>query len=61
MLGIVTRIFICLYWVVLIGFNIRNYINMPNEARQRNKWIIALIVVNAIVVLFTAISIFTEV
>ena len=58
MLGIITRIFICLYWVVLIGFNIRNYINMPKETRKRNLWIKMLIIVNAIVVLCTAISIF---
>lgn len=58
MLGIITRIFICLYWVVLIGFNIRNYVNMPKEARKRNLWIKMLIIVNAIVVLCTAISIF---
>ena len=58
MLGIITRIFICLYWVVLIGFNIRNYINMPKEVRKRNLWIKMLIIVNAIVVLCTAISIF---
>ena len=58
MLSILTRIFICLYWVVLICFNIRNYYNMTEEAKQRNKFIVALIVVNAIVILFTLLQIF---
>lgn len=58
MWGIFTRIFICLYWVVLIGFNIRNYKNMPQEARERNRWIVYLIIVNAIVILFTFVGIF---
>ena len=48
--SIVTKCFICLYWVVLIGFNIRNFINMPKEAKSRNRWIYALIVVNALVI-----------
>lgn len=56
MLGIVTRIFICLYWVVLIGFNIRNFLSM--EASKRNAWIYALIGVNAAVIALTFLSIF---
>lgn len=48
--SIITKCFICLYWVVLIGFNIRNFINMPKEAKARNRWIYALIIVNALVI-----------
>ena len=55
-LNIITRIFICLYWVVLIGFNIRNFLSM--EASKRNAWIYALIGVNAAVIVLTFLSIF---
>lgn len=58
MLSIITKIFICLYWVVLIGHNIYNYGKMSLEAKNRNKWIKALIIVNAIVIILTFISIF---
>ncbi len=57
MLGIITRFFICLYWIVLICFNIRNYCNMTKEAKERNKFIYLLIIVNAIVILLTFIQI----
>ena len=58
MISILTKVFICLYWVVLLGFNIRNFNN--TEANKRNKIIYALILVNAIVVVFTAIGIFIK-
>jgi hypothetical protein len=56
MLGVISRIFICLYWVVLLGFNASNFVH--NEALRRNKWICALIVVNFIVAVITFILIF---
>ena len=56
MLDILCRIFICLYWVVLICFNIRNFI--ATEAKKRNVFIYLLIIVNAIVVAFTFFNIF---
>lgn len=56
MINIITKIFICLYWIVLICFNIRNFV--ATEASKRNKFIYLLIVVNAIVIIFTFISIF---
>ena len=56
MINILTKIFICLYWIVLICFNIRNFI--ATEASKRNKFIYLLIFVNAIVIIFTFISIF---
>lgn len=56
--SILTKIFICLYWVVLIGLNLYNYGKMSPEAKIKNNWIKALIIVNAIVIIFTFISIF---
>ena len=56
MLDILGRIFICLYWVVLICFNIRNF--LATEAKKRNIFIYLLIVVNFIVIIFTGINIF---
>ena len=56
MVSLLGRIFICLYWVALICFNIRNFAAM--EAQRRNVWIYLLIAVNAIVIVFTAIAIF---
>ena len=58
MLSIITKIFICLYWVVLIGHNIYNFCKMPEEAKKRNYWIKALIIVNFIVILLTLYGIF---
>ena len=58
MLSIWTKIFICLYWVVLVGHNIYNYGKMSPDAKKRNYWIKALIIVNAIVIVLTAITIF---
>jgi len=58
MFNIITKCFICLYWVVLIGHNIYNYGKMSPEAKKRNYWIKALIVVNAIVIGFTFTCIF---
>lgn len=57
MFEIITKIFICLYWLVLIGHNIYNFKNMPKEARKRNIWIKVLIFVNFIVIILTFISI----
>lgn len=56
MIDILGRVFICLYWVVLICFNIRNC--MTTEATKRNKFIYLLIIVNAIVIAFTFLNIF---
>lgn len=56
--SIITKVFICLYWVVLIGHNIYNFGKMSPEAQKRNYWIKALIIVNAIVIIFTFICIF---
>ena len=56
MINILTKIFICLYWIVLISFKIRNFV--ATEASKRNKFIYLLIIVNAIVIIFTFISIF---
>lgn len=56
--NIITKVFICLYWVVLIGHNIYNFGKMSPDARKRNYWIKALILVNAIVIGFTFICIF---
>ena len=56
MLNLINRIFIHLYWVVLLGFNTSNF--MHNEALRRNRWIRALIIVNLIVAIGTFIAIF---
>ena len=56
MLDIIGKVFICLYWVVLICFNIRNF--MATEAQKRNIFIYLLIIVNFIVIIFTGINIF---
>lgn len=56
MLDILGRIFICLYWVVLICFNIRNF--MATEAKKRNIFIYLLIAVNFIVIVCTFLNIF---
>ena len=56
MIGILSRILICLYWVVLICFNVRNFIN--TEASKRNIFIYILIAVNFLVIVFTFIGIF---
>ena len=56
MINILTKIFICLYWIVLICFNIRNFV--ATEASKRNQFIYLLIIVNAIVIIFTFVSIF---
>ena len=56
-MDIIGRIFICLYWVVLICFNIRNF--MATEAKKRNIFIYLLIAVNAIVILCTFLNIFS--
>lgn len=56
MIDILGRIFICLYWVVLICFNVRNFI--ATEAQKRNIFIYLLIIVNAIVIVFTFLNIF---
>lgn len=56
MFDILCRIAICLYWVVLICFNIRNFIAM--EAQKRNIFIYLLIIVNFIVIILTGINIF---
>lgn len=58
MISIITKIFIMLYWIVLILHNIYNFKKMPEEARKRNFWIKLLIIVNFIVIVLTAISIF---
>ena len=55
--SIIVKVAICLYWIVLIGHNIYNYRKMPEEARKRNYWIKALIAVNALVIVLTAVSI----
>ena len=57
-INILTKCFICLYWIVLIGHNIYNFGKMSPEAKKRNWWIKALILVNAIVIVFTFICIF---
>ncbi len=56
MIDILGRIFICLYWIVLICFNIRNCV--ATEAKKRNIFIYLLIVVNFIVIVFTFLNIF---
>ena len=56
MIDIIGRIFICLYWIVLICFNIRNFI--ATETAKRNIFIYFLIIVNAIVIIFTFLNIF---
>ena len=56
MLDILGRIFICLYWVVLICFNIRNF--KATEAKKRNIFIYLLIAVNFIVIVCTFLNIF---
>ena len=58
MINLLAKIFICLYWIVLIGHNCYNFGKMSPEARRRNWWIKALIIVNAIVIIFTLASIF---
>ena len=35
--SIITKIFICWYWIVLIGFNLRNFKHMQSEAKRRNR------------------------
>ena len=57
MIDIIGRIFICLYWIVLICFNIRNFI--ATEAAKRNIFIYFLIIVNAIVIIFAFLNIFS--
>lgn len=57
-LSIITKVFICLYWIVLIGHNLYNFGKMSPDARKRNYWIKALILVNAIVIGFTFTCIF---
>ena len=56
MIDIISRILICLYWIVLICFNIRNFKQM--EAAKRNVFIYLLIIVNALVIIATFIGIF---
>ena len=58
MLSIITKIFICLYWVVLISHNIYNFCKMPEKTKKRNYWIKALIIVNFVVILLTFVGIF---
>lgn len=58
MINLLAKIFICFYWIVLIGHNIYNYRKTPIEARKRNYWIKALIFINLLVIIFTAIAIF---
>lgn len=58
MINIITKILIALYWVVLICFNIRNFRHMEKEAKDRNKYIYALILVNASVIIFCILTIF---
>ena len=56
MLDIIGKSFICLYWIVLICFNIRNFKAL--EAKKRNIFIYLLIAVNFIVILYTFFNIF---
>ena len=56
MLDVIGKSFICLYWVVLICFNIRNF--KATEAKKRNIFIYLLIFVNFIVILYTLFNIF---
>ena len=56
MLDIIGKVFICLYWVVLICFNIRNF--TATEAQKRNIFIYLLIAVNFVVIIFTFLNIF---
>ena len=58
MINLLAKIFIGFYWIILVGHNIYNYRKTPIEARKRNYWIKALIVVNLLVIIFTAIVIF---
>lgn len=52
-INILTKVLICVYWIVLIGHNIFNYSKMSPEAKSRNHWIKVLILVNALVILGT--------
>lgn len=56
--GLVTKIFICVYWIVLIGHNLYNFGKLSEEAKKRNQWIKILILVNGIVIILTFVSIF---
>lgn len=59
-MNIILKVFICLYWIVLIGHNLYNYGKMSPEARARNWWIKSLIGVNAIVIALTIVVIFVK-
>lgn len=56
--GLITKIFICVYWIVLMGHNLYNFGKLSKEAKKRNKWIKILICVNGIIIIFTFVSIF---
>lgn len=59
MLAIFRMVTITAYWIVLICFNIRNFRHMSKESRERNRFVYALIFVNAVVIFCTILEIFT--
>ena len=52
-MDIYLKLFISLYWFVLLLNNIRNYKTQPAELKKRNTLIMALILVNTIVLILT--------